>query len=36
MQNFIKINKLEGDKITYKRSYDKDNLTLVIISYEIY
>ena len=32
MQFFIEI-KFEGDKITFKMSYDKQNLTLVIISY---
>ena len=26
----------EGDKILFKWSYDKQNLTLVVISYEIY
>ena len=26
----------DGDKIVYKKSYDKTNLTLVVISYEIY
>ena len=25
----------EGDKITFERSYDKQDLTLVVISYEI-
>ena len=35
MQIFIEIN-FEGIKITFKRSYDKQNLTLVIISYDIY
>ena len=33
MQIFIEINKFKGDKITFKRSYDKQNPTLVIISY---
>ena len=26
----------KGDKIVFKKSYDKTNLTLVVISYEIY
>ena len=26
----------EGDKINFKESYDKQNLSLVVISYEIY
>ena len=34
MQIFIEINNFEGDKIEFKRSYDKQNLTLVIILYE--
>ena len=34
MQIFIEIKKnFEGDKIAFKRSYDKPNLTSVIISY---
>ena len=32
MQIFIEIN-LEGDKMAFKRSCDKQNLTLMIISY---
>ena len=35
MHFFIEIN-FEGDKNAFKMSYDKQNLTLVIISYEIY
>ena len=26
----------KGDKIVFKKSYDKTNLTLMVISYEIY
>ena len=33
MQIFIEITNFEGDKIAFKRSYDKQNLTLVVISY---
>ena len=30
------VTNFEGDKITFERSYDKQDLTLVVISYEIY
>ena len=30
------IENFDGEKITFKMSYDKQNLTQVIISYEIY
>ena len=33
MQIFIEINKLQRHIIAFKRSYDKQNLTRVIISY---
>ena len=33
---FIEIKNFEGDKITFQWSYDKQNLTPVIISYSIY
>ena len=33
MQILLKLTTVEGVKIAFKRSYDKQNLTLVIISY---
>ena len=37
MQIFIEIKKnFEGDKIAFKKSYDNQILTFVIIPYEIY
>ena len=36
IQIFIEITYFDGEKITFKMSYDKQNLTEVIISYEIY
>ena len=33
MQFLIELTNFEGDKIAFKRSYDKQNLTLMIISY---
>ena len=36
MQISLKYTNIEGDKIAFERSYDKQDLTLMTISYYIY